>query len=298
VTQLKPTAGLSPTPGAPQDAGNHDRHRLLVIEPPRGLSLRLREVWQYRELAWFLLLRAVKPRYRQTVLGIGWAVIPPLTLMIVFSLFFNRVAKIPSAPGVPYPIFSYAGLLVWQYFANATTRGASSLLANAPFLTKVYFPRVLIPLSAVLSAAFDLLIAAVVLVPLFAYYGFWPGWHVVAIVGLAVVATVLALGVSLWLTAASVQYRDLGIAVPMLIQVWMFATPVIYPSTLIPPAWRGLAAVLNPMTAIVGGFRWALIGSAFPPIWQLEASIGVSLALLMAGLAFFNRMERTYADEI
>jgi lipopolysaccharide transport system permease protein len=272
--------------------------QLTVIAPPRGISLRLREVWDYRELAWFLLLRTVKPRFRQTALGIAWVVIPPFVLMVVFSLFFNRLAKVPSAPGVPYPIFSYAGLVIWQYFANGAGRGATSLLSNASFLTKVYFPRVLIPVSAVLSAAFELLIAFVVLVPLFAYYSFWPSWQALAVVPLALLATTLALGVSLWFSAASVQFRDLGIAVPLIIQVWLFATPVIYPASLIPPAWRGVAAVLNPMTVVLGGFRWALIGSAFPPLWQLWASCGVAAVVLAGGLLFFNRMERTYADEI
>lgn len=275
----------------------HDRP-LLVIEPPSGLSLGLREVWDYRELAWFLLVRAVKPRYRQTALGIGWAIIPPFVLMVVFSLFFNRVAKVPSAPGVPYPIFSYAGLLAWQYFSNGMTRGSSSLLANTPFLTKVYFPRLLIPLSAVLSAAFDLLIAMVVLIPLFAYYDYWPDWHVIALPPLIVLATMTAVGVSLWLTAASVQYRDLGIAVPILIQVWMYVTPVIYPATFIPSPWNGIVAALNPLVAILGGFRWALIGTPFPPLWQLAASIGLSTALLITGVVFFNRKERSYADDI
>jgi lipopolysaccharide transport system permease protein len=199
---------------------------------------------------------------------------------------------------VPYPIFSYAGLLAWQYFANSVSRGSTSLLTNASFLTKVYFPRVLLPLAAVVSAAFDLLIAFIVLLPLFAYYDFWPDWHFVAVPAFVLLATLFAFGVSLWFSAASVQYRDLGLAVPLLVQAWMFATPVIYPVTLIPSAYRGLIAALNPMAVVVDGFRWCLIDSAFPPLWQVATACGTTLVLLVSGLAFFNSMERTYADEI
>jgi lipopolysaccharide transport system permease protein len=270
----------------------------IVIQPSSGLRTDIRELWQYRELAWFLLLRTIKPRYRQTLLGVGWAVIPPFVLMVAFSLFFNQVANVPSAPGVPYPIFSYAGLLAWQFFQNGTTRGAGSLLANANFLTKVYFPRVLIPLAAVLSAAFDLAVSLLVLVPLFAYYEFTPDWHLVAMPAFVLIAAVLALGLSLWLAASSVRFRDLGIAVPLLMQVWLFATPVIYPSTLLPDEWQTIVAALNPMVAVVEGVRWSLVGTGMPPLWEVGCAAGIALLVTLGGLAFFAAMEGTYADEI
>jgi lipopolysaccharide transport system permease protein len=270
---------------------------LFVIEPPRGFSLRLRELWAERELAWFLVVRAIKPRYRQTVLGIGWAIAPPFVTMVVFSVFLNRAAGIPSARGIPYPVFSYSGLLIWQYFANATTRGATGLLTNAAFLTKVYFPRLLIPLSTVLSAVFDLAIALLVLAPLMAYYGVAPGWQVLALPGFVVLAGLCALGISLWASAASVRFRDLGLAVPLVVQVWMFATPVVYPVTVLPVGWRTAVTVANPLAPVVAGFRWSLIGGSSPN-WTLAASAGIALVATLGGIVFFNRMERTYADEI
>lgn len=270
---------------------------LTIIEPPSRLTLRPAELWSYRELAWALVLRAIKPRYRQTVLGVGWAVFPPFVMMVVFSVFLNRAAGIPSAEGIPYPVFAYSGLLIWQFFANATTRGAGSLLGNAAVLTKVYFPRLLIPFSAVAAAIFDLVVAFVVLVPLMIYYGIVPGWQVLALPGFVALAGVSALAVALWASAASVRYRDLGVAIPLLVQVWMFVTPVIYPVTVLPASWRTVALVANPLASIVGGFRWALIAGP-PPDWKLAASAGVALVAVAAGVVFFNRMESTYADEI
>ncbi len=268
-----------------------------VIEPPGGFDVRLTELWSYRELAWLLVLRTIKPRYRQTVLGIGWAVFPPVVMMVVFSVFLNRAAGIPSAKGIPYPVFSYSGLLVWQYFANASTRGATSLLGNAAFLTKVYFPRLLIPLSTVAAAIFAFAIALLVLVPLMIAYGIAPGWQVLALPAFVVLAALLALAVSLWVSAASVRYRDLNVAIPLVVQVWMFVTPVIYPVTVLPASWRTAALVANPLASIVGGFRWTLIGGA-PPDWTLAVSAGVALVATAGGIVFFNRMESTYADEI
>jgi lipopolysaccharide transport system permease protein len=271
---------------------------VLVIEPPRGISVPVRELWEYRELAWFLLLRAIKPRYRQTVLGIGWAVLPPLMMMVVFSIFLNRVAGVPSQAGVPYPVFAYAGLLIWQYFSGATGRGAGSLLAGANFLTKVYFPRLLIPISTVLAALFDLAIAFVVLIPLMAAYGVYPNWRLAALPLFILLATVLAVAVTLTLAAASVQYRDLGLGVPLALQLWLFATPVVYPASIFPGDWQTVVSIANPMAPIVDGFRWSVLGLGPAPGWQLGAAIGVMLTLLAIGLAFFQRMERTYADEI
>jgi lipopolysaccharide transport system permease protein len=271
---------------------------LTIIEAPRGISPRLRELARYRELAWFLLVRMIKPRYRQTVLGIGWAILPPLVLMGVFTVFFNRVAKVPSAPGIPYPLFALSGLLIWQFFTNAVTRGSSSLLSNSTMVTKVYFPRTLLPLSAVLSATFDLLVSFVVLVPWMAYYEFAPGWQLVLFPGFVLLAGATALAISLLLTAASVQYRDLGLAVPLAVQVWLFVTPVIYPVQLFGHTARSILAVVNPMASITAGFRWSVLGRGAWPGWQLGASAGVTLAVLFLALLFFDRMERTFADEI
>jgi lipopolysaccharide transport system permease protein len=271
---------------------------LTVIVPPRGVSLRLRDLARYHELAWFLLVRAIKPRYRQTALGIGWAVLPPLVLMGVFTIFFNRVAHVPSEKGIPYPLFSVSGLLLWQFFTNGVTRGASSLLTNAQMLTKVYFPRTLLPLSAVLSAAFDFAVALFVLVPLMAYYGFAPGWQLALFPAFLLLAAAAALAVSLWLTAASVQYRDLGIAVPLVVQVWLFATPVIYPVQLFGKTAQSIVSVVNPMASIIAGFRWSILGRGAAPGWQLGAAAGVCLLALLSGLLFFDRMERSFADDI
>ncbi|MHB8694010.1 MAG: ABC transporter permease [Solirubrobacteraceae bacterium] len=271
---------------------------LTVIEPPRRLLLKLDELWSHRELAWFLVLRNIKPRYRQTVLGIGWAVIPPVVLMVVFSFFFNRAVGVPSARGVPYPIFAYSGLLIWQFFANAATRGSGSLLANMGFLTKVYFPRLLIPVTTVLAVLFDLALSFLVLVPLMAWYHDLPTWHVVVVVPLTVLAAAAAVAISLWLTAASVRYRDLGLALPLAIQVWLFATPVIYPTTVFPPGWTTIVAVANPLAPIVGGYRWALIGTTAPAAWTFATSTAIIVVALLSGVVFFNRMEQTFADEI
>jgi lipopolysaccharide transport system permease protein len=269
-----------------------------AIEPPRGVSLGLRELWAYRELAWFLVLRAVKPRYRQTLLGFGWAVIPPIVLTIFFTLFFYRGINVPSEPGVPYPLFAYSGLAAWQFFAGAVTRGGGSLLANSAFLTKIYFPRLLIPLSTVLSGLFDLLVSLVPLVPLLLWYGYAPSWNLVTLPVFAFLAVLAALAVSLWVAAASVQFRDLGLALPLLVQVWLVATPVIYPVSILPDRLETVAAIANPMTPVVEGFRWAILGRGHVEVGTTLASAGLTLLLLFGALLFFSRLERTYADEI
>ena len=293
MTTVSPDRALPPS----QMLGN-EAADLILIEPRARVSLGLGELWRHRELAWFLVLRAVKPRYRQTVLGVGWAVVPPVAMMVVFSVFLNRFAGVPSESGIPYPIFSFSGLLAWQYFAVGATRGAGSLLGNAAFLTKIYFPRPLIPLSAVLAALFDLAIAFLVLVPLMAYYGYTPGWAALTLPAFVALATAAALAVSLWIAAAGVQYRDLGLAVPLLIQVWLFATPVAYPLSVFPDGWQTALLVANPMATVVEGFRWALLGAGVAPGWPSAASAALTLVAVLGGMLFFNRMERTYADEI
>ena len=291
VVEREPSTGVLRPPVA------ETQPEITVIKPPGRVSIRLRELWEQRELAWFLIVRIVKPRYRQTVLGLGWAVLPPFALMVVFSVFFNRVAGVPSQEGIPYPVFSYSGLLVWQYFASGASRGAGSLLANTSFVTKIYFPRLLIPLTAVLAPLFDLSIAFVVLFPLMAYYGIYPGWQVVLLPVFILLALATALAVSLWFSAASVRFRDLNLGIPLLIQLWLFATPIIYPSSIFPDRLETILSIANPMVPVVEGFRWSLIGGPAPGLEIVGGAAAAAIALIAGGL-FFDRMDRTYADVI
>jgi lipopolysaccharide transport system permease protein len=283
---------------APESERRVARRPDTVIEPRRGLSFRLRELWRYRELTWYLILRSVKPRYRQTVLGFGWALLPPVMAMVVFSVFLNGVAGVKSEAGIPYPIFSFSGLLLWQYFAGAASRGSTSLLANASFVTKVFFPRVLVPLATVLDALFDLAVAFVVLIPLMAWYGLHPGWEVVTLPLFVLLAVATALGVSLLVNSLGITYRDFGLAVPIFIQLGLFATPVVYPLSAFSEPWRGIIQIVNPMASAVTGFRWAILGTGPAPDWHVAASVPIALVLLAAGLLLFNRREGTFADEI
>jgi lipopolysaccharide transport system permease protein len=274
------------------------RSRQVVIQPRRGLSLGLSDLWRYRELTWYLILRSIKPRYRQTLLGFGWALLPPFVAMIVFSVFLNGVAGVRSQSGVPYPIFSFSGLLLWQYFSAATSRGSTSLLGAASFVTKVFFPRLLVPLATVLDALFDLLVAFAILVPLMAWYHFHPGWGAFALPLFVALAVVCALGVSLILSSLGIRYRDFGLAVPIFVQLGMFATPVAYPLTAFSPHWRGLIQIVNPMAVAVSGFRWGLLDTGPAPDWHAGASTAIAGALLLIGLVLFDRRERTFADVI
>jgi lipopolysaccharide transport system permease protein len=270
----------------------------VVIEPPRGISLPLAELWSYRELALILVQRLVKPLYRQTVLGFGWAIAPPFMMMVVFSVFFHNLAGVPSEQGIPYPIFSFSGLLIWQYFTVATANGSGGLTANAGFLQKIYFPRLLIPVSAVLAALFNLVVSLVVMGGLMVYYGVVPTWRVVFLPVFVLLAASLALGISLWFSAASVRYRDLALAVPLFLQMALFATPVIYPLQFFHGIWRTLISTVNPMAPIVQGFRWSLIGHTRPTATALAVSVIVTVVVLAAGGAFFGRLERTFADNV
>lgn len=268
----------------------------IVIRPSRGwVPLRLRELWEYRELLYFLVWRDVKVRYKQTVLGAAWAIIQPFFTMVVFSIVFGRLAGIPS-DGLPYPVFAYCALLPWQLFAHALTESGNSLVANQNLITKVYFPRLVIPLAAVLAGLVDFSIAFLVLLALMAYYGIVPTAAILTLpffVGLAV-ATALAVG--LWLSALNVQYRDVRYTIPFLTQFWLFATPVAYPASLVPEPWRALFG-LNPMAGVVEGFRWALLGGPRPGA-LLAVSTAVVVVVLVSGLYYFRRMERTFADRI
>lgn len=281
-------AGSTTSPGP--DAGGP----LVVIEPSgRGIRLRLGEVWEYRELLFFLVWREVKVRYKQTVLGVAWAVLQPVLTMVVFSLFFGRLAGLPS-DGVPYPVFAYVALLPWQLFAASLTGATSSLVGSQGLISKVYFPRLLVPLSATLSSLVDFAIAFGVLVLLMLYYGLVPGPAVLALPGLVLLAIATALSVGLWLSVLNARYRDVRYVLPFLAQLWLFVSPVAYPSSLVPPPWRILYA-LNPMVGVVDGFRWALLGRG-----ALEAStavsVGVVIVLLVAGVRYFQRAQATIVD--
>ncbi|HLU10750.1 MAG TPA: ABC transporter permease [Oceanobacillus sp.] len=268
------------------------------IQPSRGwVSLKLRELWVYRELLYFLVWRDVKVRYKQTVLGASWAIIQPFMTMVVFSLFFGRLAQIPS-DGVPYPIFSYAALVPWTFFANGVSQSANSLVSSAHILKKVYFPRLSIPLATVLAGGVDFVLAFVVLLGMMLFYGIMPTVNVIWLPLLVLLAFVTALGAGLWLAAMNVRFRDVRYIVPFLIQFWMFATPIAYPSTLIEnPTLRALYG-LNPMTGVVEGFRWALLNTDTAPGPTIFISALASVLLLISGAFYFRRMEKSFADVV
>ncbi len=268
----------------------------LIIEPSRGwVSLQLRQVWEFRELLYFLVWRDVLVRYKQTVLGAAWAILQPVFTMVVFSLFFGRLARVPS-DGLPYPIFSFAALVPWGFFSNGLVAAANSLVGNANLIKKVYFPRLIIPIAAILSGAVDFLLALIVLLGMMAYYHIWPTTHIIFLPLFALLAFIASLGVGLWLSAMNVQFRDVRHTVSFLVQAWMFATPIAYPSSLLPEPWRSLYG-LNPMAGVVEGFRWALLGTPAPGaiIW---VSTVASLAVLISGAFYFRRMERIFADTV
>jgi lipopolysaccharide transport system permease protein len=265
------------------------------IEPStRWPSIDLRELWEYRELLYFLTWRDIKVRYKQTALGATWAVIQPLFMMLVFSLFFGRLAAVPS-DGLPYPVFTFCGLLPWQLFAHALTQSSNSLVGSQNLITKVYFPRLVVPISAVLGGLIDFAIALVILFAMLFLYGLVPGWQIVALPGLILLAVLAALAVGLWLAALNVQYRDVRYTIMFLVQFWLFATPVAYPSSIVPEKWRALYG-LNPMVGVVDGFRWALLGKPESPGIPLLVSVIVVFALLIGGLYYFRRLEQQFAD--
>jgi lipopolysaccharide transport system permease protein len=271
-----------------------DLPELLITPANRWIPLHLSELWEYRELLYFLVWRDIKVRYKQTALGAAWAVMQPLFMMLVFSLFFGRFAKVPS-DGIPYPVFAFCALLPWQLFANALTESSNSLVGNQNLITKVYFPRLVIPIAAVLSGLVDFLIAFVILVGMMLYYGIVPGWSIVVLPGFILLAVLTALAVGLWLSALNVQYRDVRYTMNFLVQFWLFATPVAYPSSLVPETWRALYGI-NPMAGVVEGFRWALLGKTSPPGAMLWVSVAVVTMLLVGGLYYFRRMEQQFAD--
>ncbi|HRE48283.1 MAG TPA: ABC transporter permease [Aggregatilineales bacterium] len=290
------------------------------LKPNKGwAALRLAELWQYRELLYFLVWRDVVVRYKQTLLGVTWAVIQPFMTMVVFSLFFGGLAGVPS-DGIPYPIFSFAALVPWTFFANGLGQASNSLVGSANLIKKVYFPRLIIPISGVLGGLPDFLIAFVVLIGLMIFYGLFPALGaLIWLPALLILALITALGVGLWLSALNVYYRDVRYIVPFIIQLWMFATPIAYSSSLLPQPWRTLYAI-NPMVGVIDGFRWALLSGergnplthiaegvgfqwqtmsmASPPMGMILVSTGVALVILLSGIAYFRRVERTFADVV
>ncbi len=270
---------------------------VALIEPARGWwRLDLRALWEYRELLYFLVWRDVKVRYKQTVLGVAWAVLQPLLTMVVFSAVFGSFAKIPS-DGVPYPIFAYVALLPWNYFSGAFSRSGQSLVGSANLITKVYFPRLIVPISAALAGLVDFAIAFVILLGMMLFYGIRPTAALWTLPLFILLAIVTALAVGLWLAALNVKYRDVGYIIPFLAQLWLYASPVAYPTSLVPERWRLLYS-LNPMAGVIDGFRWALLGTATLDWRVLAVSTLIVLLILLSGLAYFNRTEETFADVI
>jgi lipopolysaccharide transport system permease protein len=269
---------------------------LVVIQPSHGWrALDLRELWRFRELVYFLALRDVKVRYKQTALGVAWVLLQPLLAMGIFTIIFGQRGL--STGGVPYPLFVVSGLVPWFYFSNATTGASGSVVGNTQLISKVYFPRLAIPLAAVLANLVDLGIGLLLELVLLIAFGMGLSWQLLAVPPLVALMVLTALGVSVWLSALDVQYRDVRYAVPFFLQGWLFATPVIYATADVPQRWRPLLA-LNPMTGVIEGFRWALLGSGEFPLAMVAGSTALVLALLATGLLYFRRMERTFADVI
>lgn len=270
---------------------------VIRIEPSKGwTSLKLKELWDYRELLYFLIWRDIKVRYKQTVLGAAWAIIQPFFTMVVFSLFFGRLAKIPS-DGIPYPIFSFAALVPWTFFANGLSKGSNSLVGSSNLIKKVYFPRLALPIANTLSGIIDFVLAFVMLIGMMFYFGIVPTINVVWLPFLLLLALVTSLSVSLWLSAMNVQFRDVQYIIPFITQFWLFATPVAYPSSLLSEPWRTIYAI-NPMVGVVEGFRWALLGTNTVPGPMIIVSSLVALLLLISGLFYFRRLEKTFADVV
>ena len=259
-------------------------------------SINLRELWEYRELLYFLIWRDIKVRYRQTVLGAGWAIIQPLSSMLIFSLFFGRLAKVPS-DGIPYPLFAFAGLVPWAFFSHGLNQAATSLVSSPNLIKKAYFPRLVMPLAKILSALLDFGLAFVLLLAMTLYYDARPTFKLVWLPLFLLLALVTALGVALWLSALNVHFRDVQHAIPFLTQVWLFATPIAYPSSLLSEPWRTLYGI-NPMVGVVEGFRWALLGTKMDAGPMFMVSCVAAVTILISGAFWFRRMEKTFADVV
>jgi len=273
---------------------------VIRIEPSGGwLSLGLREIWAYRELTYFLIWRDVKIRYKQTAIGAAWAVLQPLLTMVVFTLLFNRIAEIPS-DGLPYPLFAFTALLPWSFFAGALTRCSASVVSQSNLISKVYFPRLILPISAAVSGIVDFAIAFVILIIMMVWYGVAPNWGIVLLPVFLFLGLMAALSIGLWLASLNVRYRDIGHAVPFLVQIWMFVSPVAYSASLVTEKWQKWQFLysLNPMVGVIEGFRWALLGQAHPPFYPVLLSVVIVTALFVGGLLFFKRTEQDFADVV
>ncbi len=274
---------------------NRQQTPVIYLQPSKGwLSINFKEMWRYRELVYFLTWRDIKVRYKQAVLGIAWAVLQPLLTTLIFTVIFGVLLKTPSQD-IPYPLFTMTALLPWQLFATALQRSSISLVGNANLITKIYFPRLVIPFSSVMAALVDFSVSFVVLLGVMVYYRYWPGWNILWLPLIILLALLTALSVGLWLSALNVQYRDIQHMVPFIVQVWMYASPIVYSINTIPEGiWRWLYG-LNPMVGVIQGFRWAMLGGD-PPDITMVFSVGMVLILLVSGLFYFRRMEKTFAD--
>jgi lipopolysaccharide transport system permease protein len=269
----------------------------LRIEPTRGFfKLDLAAVWEYRELLFFLVWRDVKVRYKQTIIGAAWAILQPLMTMIIFTVIFGNFANIPS-DGLPYSIFAYTALMPWNYFSQAISRGGMSLVGEANLIVKVYFPRLIIPIASVVSPLIDFFLSFLVLIVMIAWFGIVPGWNVLCLPVFLLLALMTGLAVVLWLSPLNVRYRDVGHTIPFLTQFWLYASPVAYPVSLVPEKWRLLYS-LNPMVGVIEGFRWTFLGTEAPAFGVIAVSAAMVVLLLVGGIVFFKRMERTFADVI
>ena len=293
-----PAPQIAPGPGStPPEPVATPAPKVLRLAPTKGwVSLGLRDVWAYRELLWFLAMRDLKVRYKQTVLGASWAVLQPVATAVVFTVVFGRLAKI-SSNGQPYAVFALCGLVVWTFFSSSVSTTSLSLVTNTNLISKVYFPRLCIPIASLVAGFVDLLVATGVLFVAMAIYGVGGGWRMFAAIPIAVLAFAAALGVSLWLAAIAARYRDVRHIVPFLMQFWLFATPVAYPSSLLAEKWHVLYA-LNPMVGVVEGFRWSMLGSDTPVAGLVATSTVVTVLVLVSGALYFRRVERTLADVI
>ena len=274
-----------------------DDRPVVLIQPRRGwLSFDLKAVYRYRELLYFLVWRDVLVRYKQAAIGVAWVVLQPLLTMVVFTIIFGQFAKLPS-DGLPYPIFSFTALLPWNYFAQAISRSGISLVSNANLISKIYFPRLIVPISGALGPLVDFAISFIILLGMMVWYGIAPTWGVLALPFLTLLAVVTAVAVSLYLSALNVKYRDIGHAIPFLVQFWLYASPVVYSVNIIPQKWRLLYS-LNPMVGVIEGYRWALLGKERPDYGVMAVGVVVASVLLLGGLVYFKRTERFFADII
>jgi lipopolysaccharide transport system permease protein len=279
-----------------QPLSSHSR-TTIEIRPTKGLfDLELAAIWRYRELLITLVKRDIQIVYRQAALGIGWAILQPVFAVVIFSIIFGHFARMPS-DGIPYPVFSFAGVLPWTYFAEAVRRSSTGIVTDAELVRKVYFPRIVVPLSGVVAPILDLMIGLCVMLVMMLWYGVMPTWNLIAVIPLTVMMALMALSVGLWLGPLNVRFRDIKHTLPFLLQIWMYATPIVYPTSIVPEAWRWVFR-LNPMVGIIDGFRWALSGSGELDLASLGVSAVILCLLIIGCLVFFRHMERTFADVI